>query len=51
VLTVAEKTLASLISGNPPTGDNTPIVLFAIMMVVSAACLAVLTQNKKKYAK
>ena len=54
-LTAAEKVLADLnkpvIPENPKTGDNTPIVLFTIMMVASATCLAVLTLSKKKYAK
>ena len=54
-LTAAEKALANLNKpadpDNPPTGDNTPIVLFTIMMVASAACLAVLTLRKTKYAK
>jgi DNA repair ATPase RecN len=54
-LTAAEKALANLNKpadpDNPQTGDNTPIVLFTIMMVTSAACLAVLTLSKKKYAK
>jgi hypothetical protein len=54
-LTAAEKALANLNKpadpDNPQTGDNTPIVLFTIMMVASAACLAVLTLSKKKYAK
>jgi hypothetical protein len=54
-LTAAEKTFADLNKpvnpDNPQTGDNTPIVLFTIMMVASAACLAVLTLSKKKYAK
>ena len=36
----------------PQTGDNTPIVVLAIFMVTSAACLVVLTLNyKKQYAK
>jgi 3',5'-cyclic AMP phosphodiesterase CpdA len=52
-LTAAEKALANLNKpadpDNPQTGDNTPIVLFTIMMVASAACLAVLTLYKKKF--
>jgi hypothetical protein len=54
-LTAAEKVLADLNKpvdpNNPLTGDNTPIVLFTILMVTSAACLAALTLSKKKYAK
>ena len=49
-LTAAEKALADL-TDNPPTGNNMPIVLFTMMMVAAAACLAVLTLSKKKYAK
>ena len=53
-LTAAEQTLADLSKpadpGNPPTGDSTPFV-FTILMFTSAACLAVLILNKKKYAK
>jgi len=33
----------------PPTGDNAPMVLFAVLMAASATCLAVLFLNKKKY--
>ena len=36
---------------NPETGDNTPILVSAIFMIASAACLAVLTLSKKKYVK
>ncbi len=36
-------------NNTPQTGDNTPIAVFAILMAVSAACLAVLLLNKKKY--
>ena len=54
-LTAAEKALADLnkpvVPSIPQTGDNTPIILFAILMFTSAACLAVLTLGKKKYAK
>jgi LPXTG-motif cell wall-anchored protein len=55
ILTAAEKTLSDLNKpvnpDNPQTGDNTPVGLFVIMMVASAACLVVLTRRKKKYAK
>lgn len=50
VLTAAEKALSSLISGNPQTGDNTNIMLYATMMLVSFIGVAVLLLTyKKKY--
>ena len=50
VLTAAEKALSSLIPGNPQTGDNTNIMLYATMMLVSFIGVAVLLLTyKKKY--
>ena len=50
VLTTAEKTLSSLISGNPATGDNTNIMLYTTIMLVSLMGIAaLLLTSKKKY--
>lgn len=50
VLTAAEKTLSSLVSGNPPTGDNTDIVLYTTIMLISFMSIAaLLLTSKKKY--
>ena len=50
VLTAAEKTLSSLISGNPQTGDNTNIMLYTTIMLVSLMGIAaLLLTSKKKY--
>ena len=50
VLTAAEKTLSSLVSGNPQTGDNTTIMLYTTIMLVSLmAIAALLLTSKKKY--
>lgn len=50
VLTTAEKTLSSLISGNPQTGDSTNIVLYTTIMFVSLMGIAaLLLTSKKKY--
>ena len=50
VLTAAEKTLSSLISGNPATGDNTNIMLYTTIMLVSfMGIAALLLTYKKKY--
>ena len=50
VLTAAEKTLSSLISGNPATGDNINIMLYTTIMLVSLMGIAVLLlTSKKKY--
>ena len=51
ILTAAEKTIADLNPNSPPTGDNAPIVLFAMLMITSVACLTVLTLYEKKYVK
>jgi len=48
VLTAAEKTLSSLISGNPATGDNTNIILYTAIMLVSLMGIAALLLNSKK---
>jgi hypothetical protein len=54
-LTGAEKAIADLNKpadpNTPPTGDNAPVVLFAMLMITSVACLTVLTLSKRKYAK
>ena len=54
-LTAAEKAIADLNKpadpNTPPTGDNAPVVLFAMLMITSVACLTVLTLCKKKYVK
>lgn len=51
VLTAAEKTLASLISGNPLTGDGTDIVLYTTIMLVSLMGMAALLLiYRKKYS-
>ncbi len=44
-------TAVTVTPSNPKTGDNTPITLCAILMVISVACMAVLTLSKKKYVK
>jgi len=50
VLTTAEKTLSSIISGNPATGDNTNIMLYSTIMLVSLMGIAaLLLTSKKKY--
>ena len=50
VLTAAEKTLSSLVSGNPSTGDNTDIVLYTTIMLISFMSIAaLLLTSKKKY--
>lgn len=49
-LTSAEKALSSLIFGNPATGDNTNIVLYTTIMLVSLLGMAALLLTyKKKY--
>lgn len=49
-LTAAEKNLSSLISGNPATGDNTNIMLYTTIMLVSLMGIVVLLlTSKKKY--
>ena len=54
-LTGAEKAIADLNKladpNTPPTGDNAHVVLFAMLMITSVACLTVLTLCKKKYVK
>lgn len=42
-------TAVTVTPSNPKTGDNTPIALCAILMVISVACMAVLKLSKKKY--
>ena len=50
VLSAAEKTLSSLVSGNPQTGDNTNIMLYTTLMLVSfIGIAALLLSSKKKY--
>ena len=50
VLTAAEKALSSLISGNPATGDDTNIMLYTTIMIVSLMGIVVLLLTfKKKY--
>ena len=50
ILIAAEKTLSSLISGNPQTGDNTNIMLYSTIMLVSLMGIAaLLLTSKKKY--
>ena len=50
VLTTTEKTLSSLISGNPQTGDSTNIMLYSTIMLVSLMGIAaLLLTSKKKY--
>ncbi|MBQ3528896.1 MAG: terpene cyclase/mutase family protein [Oscillospiraceae bacterium] len=44
-------TAVTVTPSNPKTGDNTPITLCASLMVISVACMAVLTLSKKKYVK
>ena len=48
VLTAAEKTLSSLVSENPSTGDSTHIMLFTTMMLVSLMSIAAWLPRKKK---
>ena len=50
VLTAAEKALSSLISGNPATGDDTNIMMYTTIMIVSLMGIVVLLLTfKKKY--
>ena len=54
-LVSAEQALAELnkpvVPSSPQTGDNTSLTLLMSLLVTSAACLAVLLRNRKKYAK
>jgi DNA repair ATPase RecN len=51
-LTAAEQALAELSKpSNPPTGDYTVLLPFAILAIMSAACLVVLPCKKNKFVK
>ena len=41
----------TVVSDNPKTGDDFPTTLCTFLMIASAACMAVLSLNKKNYAK